>query len=131
MSLIHSLRNTQIDESIQQISGSPSAIREGKHYAQSERRADNTRGSFIVEMYSSPSKSNTADIVLDNSSEKSSPNQNRYKQIVGSPSWRRGENFVRQSRDQSEDPFITNTIAGQNPGQGRFLLITTVDEPRC
>lgn len=128
---MHSLRTTQIDESIQQISGSPSAIREGKHYAQSERRAENTRGSIIVEMYSSPSKSATADIVLHNSSEKSSPNANRYKQIVESPSWRRGENFVRQSRDQSEDPFVTNANAGQNPGQGKFLMITPVDGPQC
>ena len=110
--------------------GSPRAIREGKLYAQSERRAENNRDS-IVEMYSSPSKSATADVILHNSSEMSSLNANRYKQIVESLSWRRGENFIRQSRDQSEDPFVTAADSGQNQGQGQFLLIRIIDKPQC
>lgn len=116
-----------MEDSARQISGSPGAIRERKNHSQSERRADSTRAG-VVKVYSSPSKSSPADVRLLNASASSSPNASRYKQIIESPSWRRGENFVRQSQDLSEDPFVTSADAGQNSTQGKQLLIATRNE---
>lgn len=105
-----------MDDSIERISGSPVSMRQDKHYAQSERRADVTRGS-VFEIFSSPSKSGSIGKLHNQASANSSPTTERYKNIVESPSWRREEKFVRQTQ-QADDPFVSGANAGRksNPG---------------
>lgn len=114
--LFHSLRAVQIDDSIERISGSPLAIREPKHYASS---ADFNRGTML-DTYSSPSKS--ASIGNFNMpSANSSPHAERHKQIMESPTWRRGDGFVRQVSAQVDDPFVSSG-PGPTSSPGKYLF---------
>lgn len=121
--LLQSLRAVQIDDSIERISGSPVASRETKHYASS---GDFNRCA-VVDIYSSPSKS--ASIGNFNMpSADSSPNAERHKQIMESPSWRRGDGFVRQVHGQVDDPFVSPGPGhASTPGKYFYLhsLITS------
>ncbi len=103
----------QIDDSIERISSSPVASRETKHYASS---ADFNRGT-ILDTYSSPSKSGKFNMPSANSS----PRAERHKQIMESPTWRRGEGFVRQVHAQVDDPFISPG-PGHAPSPGKSSL---------
>ena len=38
-----------------------------------------------------------------------------------SPSWRRGEDFVRQSAGV-DDPFVSSRAVGRSPSQGKYLI---------
>jgi len=106
----------QIDDSIERISGSPLATREPKHYASS---ADFNRGTML-DTYSSPSKS--AGIGNFNMpSTNSSPHAERHKQIMESPTWRRGHGFVRQVHAQVDDPFISSGT-GPTSGPCKYLF---------
>lgn len=114
--LIHSLRNIQVEgEPASCLSGSPLEAHDGKDCSLAECRAEKNQGPIIRSVYTSPSDSNTTVNILHHGSAKSSPDADRYKQIVESPSWRRGENFVRQSRDRSEDPFVTSATTSLVP----------------
>ena len=118
--MIHSLRKVQLgEESTEHLSGSPVEAYDGITRPLTERRVEKSQGHVVTSVYASPSKSNTTESFLHPESAKSSPDADRYKQIVESPSWRRGENFVRQSRDRSEDPFVTSTTTGLAPGRGK------------
>ena len=47
----------------------------------------------------------------------SSPTTSRHQEIMQSPSWRRGEGFVRQSAG-ADDPFVSSRAVGRSPSQG-------------
>ena len=118
--MIHSLRKIHLgEEPGEHLSGSPVEAHDGKNRSLAECRLEKPHDRVIKSVYASPSNSNATENFLHAQSAKSSPDADRYKQIVGSPSWRRGENFVRQSRDRSEDPFVTNAATGLTPDRGR------------
>ena len=117
--LLQSLRAVQIDDSIERISSSPITGRDSQRYASS---AD-LGGGKILDTYSSPSKS-TGIANFNIPSANSSPTAERHKEIMESPSWRRGDSsFVRHVHAQVEDPFVSSG-PGQDPGSGKcfFLL---------
>ena len=115
--LLQSLRAVQIDDSIERISSSPAAAHESRHFALS---ADLGRGKML-DTYSSPSKS--AGIGnLNIHSANSSPTVERHKEIMESPSWRRGDSsFVRHVRAQVDDPFVSSGPS-QDPTSGKLLF---------
>ena len=76
-------------------------------------------GGVPIDLYASPSKVGSIETM--------SPNAGRLKQIAESPSWRRGETFVRQSQDHADDPFITSANSAQAQNQGKHLSLTTSD----
>lgn len=117
--LIQSLRNAQLEDSCELASDSPVQIHTGKHRTQSERRAEVPRGGVPVELYTSPSRTGSMETI--------SPHTSRLEQIVQSPSWRRGESFVRQSRDHADDPFVTsaNNVQAQSQGKHSSGKLTT------
>lgn len=118
--LIRSLRKSQLEEETSEHpSASPIEAHGGKNRPLTERRVEKTQSRVTASVYASPSNSNTTESLLRHESAKSSPDADRYKQIVESPSWRRGEIFVRQSRDRSEDPFVTSTTTALAPGRGK------------
>ena len=123
--LIHSLRKAQVEEEAtsERSSASPIEAHNGKNRPLPERRAEKKQSRVAASVYASPSNSNTTESFLCHESAKSSPDADRYKQIVESPSWRRGENFVRQSRDRSEDPFVTSTPTVLAPGRSKWYHI--------
>lgn len=62
----------------------------------------------------------------------SSPSSDRAKAIRMSPNWRNKvsdlsaasrASFVRQSANQSDDPFVSNGSATQSPDQSKFITI--------
>jgi hypothetical protein len=114
------MRKTQLEgETGEHLSGSPIEARDSKNRSFAEQRGEKTQGRVAGSVYASPSKSNETENCLCHTSTKSSPDTDRYKQIVESPSWRRGELFVRQSRDRSEDPFVTSTAPGLISASGK------------
>ena len=114
--LADSLRAVQIDPAIKSISGSPMLGHAAKAYHEPEGIAE------------SPSILST----------KSSPTSDRAKAIRSSPNWRnkvsdmtllRGSgatscaSFVRQSANQSDDPFVSTGGAMQSPDRGSFMAL--------
>lgn len=127
--LIHSLRKARLEEeTLEHSSESPFEAHNDKNFPLVERRVEKGQGRVAASVYASPSNSNTTESLLRHESAKSSPDADRYKQIVESPSWRRGENFVRQSRDRSEDPFVTSSNTVLAPGRGKLCQIRTAKE---
>ena len=115
--LINSLQRVQIDDAFESTAGSPLLPRAGKLRAQSERRADLADRTALSEILPSPSKSSIIESLHRHGSTNSSPNASRRKEILESPSWRRRHDFVRRSRDQSEDPFISGNSGNQGSSQ--------------
>ena len=106
-----------MDDSIERISSSPVTARESQRYASS---ADLGRGKML-DTYSSPSKS-TGIMNLNVPSANSSPTAERHKEIMESPSWRRGNSsFVRHVHAQVDDPFVSSG-PGQDPSSGKLLF---------
>lgn len=105
-----------LDQSIQYISMSPRGAREAQSSAQADRRNNSIRTNALL--LSSPSSSNgmAGRGAPLTASDKSSPTTSRHQEIMASPSWRRGEAFVRQSAGV-DDPFISNR-GGQGSSQG-------------
>ena len=54
----------------------------------------------------------------------SSPTASRHQEIMQSPSWRRGEDFVRQSAGV-DDPFVSSRAVGRSPSQGKHVIPCT------
>ena len=112
--MANSLRAAQIEDSIADVSGSPNVARHVKRDVHSAGHSDNTRGSMIA-LFVSPSKAGA--------SANSSPTSSRYKDLMESPSWRRDEKkFVRDTRSQGDDPFVSDGSPSKAPGQGMCLL---------
>lgn len=115
--LADSLKAAVLDDSIQFISISPAGARETQSSLVSDRRDTSIRTNALA--LASPSSSN--DMARHGAgytpSNNSSPTARRHQEIMESPSWRRGEGFVRQSA-RVDDPFVSNrTSQGSSQGE--------------
>ena len=98
-----------LDESIQFISMSPAGARKAQSSAQSEQR-HNAISSNTRRLADSPSSNGILRRGAGYSaSTDSSPTTSRHQEIMESPSWRRGEGFVRQSAGV-DDPFVSTRV---------------------
>lgn len=96
---------------------SPAGAREAQSSTQSEKR-HNPISSRAVVLTRSPSSNGIVRRDAGYSaSTNSSPTTSRHQEIMESPSWRRGEGFVRQSAGV-DDPFVS-TRAAQDSSLGQ------------
>lgn len=103
------MKAAALDDSIQYISvPDVHGQTQPQHLASSMRRN--------LPALSSPASS-TDRVRFGPSSANSSPTANRHQEIMQSPSWRRGEGFVRQSAGV-DDPFVSNRTLGRSPHEG-------------
>ena len=98
-------------------------IHDTKAYAQMEARTS------LSEVHDSPSNTNAIDNLHHSVSEDSSPSSNRLDAIRNSPNWRgngksKSVTFVRPSKTQPDDPFISNegTFEATTRGMAFILL---------
>ena len=96
---------------------SPAGAREAQSSAQSEQRHNPISSSALV-LAGSPSSNGIVRRGAGYSaSTNSSPTTSRHQEIMESPSWRRGEGFVRQSPGV-DDPFVsTRAVQDSSLGQ--------------
>ena len=96
---------------------SPAGTREAQSSAQTEQ-CHNPISSSARMLASSPSSNGIVRRGAGYSaSTDSSPTASRHQEIMESPSWRRGEGFVRQSAGV-DDPFIsTRTVQDSSLGE--------------